>query len=127
MLYWLVAYRYLDVGPRRLFQTFYNTPERLAKRPWAPILNWVVIVAIYVLTAIAIYYQKIIYLAPPPAARPEHVGESYEWAIVIALNVGIAMLFWSLIQKYTGPGPAADLLPQKEAKAATMISSGYLK
>jgi hypothetical protein len=65
LLYWIVAYRYLDVGPRRLFQTLYNTPEKLAKRPWAPTLNWVIIVSMYVLTALAIYHQKVIYAAPP--------------------------------------------------------------
>ncbi|MDQ6815497.1 MAG: hypothetical protein M3040_17330 [Bacteroidota bacterium] len=127
LLYWLVAYRYLDVGPRRLFQTFYNTPEKLSKRPWAPTLNWVVIVSIYILTAVAIYYRKVIYLAPPAAAMPEHTGQSFEWAIVVALNVAIAMLFLSLMRRYTGPGPAAALLPVAETKAAQTSASGYLK
>ena len=58
LLYWLVAYRYLDVGPRRLIQTLYNTPEKKAARPWAPILNWVVITTIYILTAIAFYHRN---------------------------------------------------------------------
>lgn len=74
LLYWLVAYRYLDVGPRRLFQTFYNTAEKLAARPWAPTLNWVVIVSIYVFAVLAIYHQKVIYAAPPSDATPEHVA-----------------------------------------------------
>src|SRR4051794_3730067 len=30
LLWWLVAYRYLDVGPRRLLQRLYNTPRRRA-------------------------------------------------------------------------------------------------
>ena len=34
-----VAYRYLDVGPRRMLQKLYNTPEKKAARPWAPTLN----------------------------------------------------------------------------------------
>ena len=67
LLYWLVAYRYLDVGPRRLFQTLYTPPEKKAARPWAPILNWVVITTIYVLTAIAIYHRMNISRA---ATRP---------------------------------------------------------
>ena len=46
LLYWLVAYRYLDVGPRRALQTLYNTPTKLAARPWAPKLNWAVITTI---------------------------------------------------------------------------------
>jgi hypothetical protein len=127
LLYWLVAYRYLDVGPRRLFQTFYNTPEKLAKRPWAPTLNWLVIVSIYVLTAIAIYHRKVIYLAPPPGARPEHVAQSFEWALVVAINVAIAMFFGTLLRKYTGPGPATALLPEPETKAAETMAGGYLK
>ena len=30
LLWWLVAYRYLDVGPRRSLQKLYNTPEKKA-------------------------------------------------------------------------------------------------
>jgi hypothetical protein len=127
LLYWLVAYRYLDVGPRRLFQTFYNTPEKLEKRRWAPILNWVVIVSIYVLTAVSIYYRKVIYLAPPADARPEHVAQTFEWILVVALNVAIAMFFGTLLRRYTGPGPAADLLPHAETKVAVTPAGGYLK
>lgn len=118
LLYWLVAYRYLDVGPRRYFQTLYNTPEKLAQRPWAPTLNWVVIVAIYVLSGLAIYYGKVIYAAPPSMDMPEHVGQPFEWGIVLALNVVIVMIFLSLIRKYTGPGPAEALLTQAERQSA---------
>jgi hypothetical protein len=114
LLYWLVAYRYLDVGPRRFFQSFYNTPEKLAKRPWAPTLNWAVIVAIYFLSALAIYYQKVIYAAPPGDAMPEHVAKPFEWALVVALNVANVMILGILMRKYTGPGPGADLLPRGE-------------
>ncbi len=117
LLYWLVAYRYLDVGPRRYFQTFYNTPEKLAKRPWAPVLNWLVIVAIYILAAAAIYYQKVIYAAPPDEARPEHIASSFEWGLVISLNVLNALIMAVLVRKYTGPGPGADLLPPEELEA----------
>ena len=114
LLYWLVAYRYLDVGPRRFFQTLYNTPEKLAQRPWAPLLNWVVIVSIYILSALAIYHQKVIYAAPPSDAMPEHVAQPFEWALVIILNIAIAFIMWALVRKYTGPGPGADLLPPQE-------------
>ena len=127
LLYWLVAYRYLDVGPRRLFQTYYNTPGKLAKRPWGPVLNWAVIVSIYVLTAIAIYHRKVIYLAPPADAMPEHVAHGFEWALVVALNVGIAMLFGALLRRYTGPGPAADLIPHTETKAPATTAGGNLE
>ena len=127
LLYWLEAYRYLDVGPRRLFQTLYNTPEKLAARPWAPTLNWVVITSIYILTAIAIYHRKVIYASPPDDAVPVHVAQMFEVVIVVGLNVGVAMLCWAMTRKYTGPGPAADLLPQAEAQAAASSGSGYLK
>ncbi|MCB0600133.1 MAG: hypothetical protein KDC28_02860 [Saprospiraceae bacterium] len=112
LLYWLVAYRYLDVGPRRLIQSLYDTPEKLARRPWAPTLNWAVIVAIYILSGLAIYYQQVIYAAPPAAGMTEHTGQPFEWGIVIALNVGILMLFLTLVRKYTGPGPAAELVSE---------------
>ena len=115
LLYWLVAYRYLDVGPRRYFQTLYNTPEKLAKRPWAPTLNWVVIVAIYVLSALAIYHQKVIFAAPPAEAMPVHEPQPYDWALVISINVSIAMFFGTFVRKYTGPGPGADLLPKADS------------
>jgi hypothetical protein len=71
-----------------------------------------------VLTAIAIYHRKVIYAAPPADAMPEHVEQSFEWAIVVAINVAIAMFFGTLLRKYTGPGPGADLLPRTEREAA---------
>ena len=111
LLYWLVAYRYLDVGPRRLFQTFYNTPQKKAARPWAPLFNWGVITSIYVLTALAIYHRLVIYAAPPPADRPEHVTQLWEQLLVIGINLAVALIVWGMMRKYTGPGPAADLLP----------------
>lgn len=111
LLYWLVAYRYLDVGPRRFFQTLYNTPEKKAARPWAPILNWVVIVSIYVLAAVSVYHQKIIFAAPPDPAMPEHVAALWEHLLVVAINVGIALTVWNMMRKYTGPGPAEALIP----------------
>jgi hypothetical protein len=111
LLYWLVAYRYLDVGPRRFFQKLYNTPEKKAARPWAPILNWVVITTIYVLTALAIYHQKVIFAAPPGEAMPEHAARTWEYIIVGGMNVGVALTVWSMMRKYTGPGPAAELIP----------------
>jgi hypothetical protein len=126
LLYWLVAYRYLDVGPRRLFQTFYNTPEKLAARPWAPLLNWVVITSIYILTALAIYHQKVIFAAPPEEALPDHVAQTFEVVLVGAINVAIGLTSWSMIQKYTGAGPAADLIPRVQARAAG-ASSGSSK
>jgi hypothetical protein len=115
LLYWLVAYRYLDVGPRRLFQTLYNTPEKKAARPWAPILNWVVITTIYILTAIAIYHRTVIYAQPPDPTTPEHVAATWEYILVVAINVAIGLITWGMMRKYTGPGPAAQLLTPEQA------------
>ncbi len=115
LLYWIVAYRYLDVGPRRLFQTLYNSPEKKAARPWAPILNWVVITTIYVLTAIAIWHQKVIFAQPPDPTIPEHVAQTWEYILVGAINVGIALTAWDMMRKYTGPGPAEQLLTPEQA------------
>jgi hypothetical protein len=114
LLFWLVAYRYLDVGPRRLLQTLYNTPEKKAARPWAPILNWAVITTIYVLTAIAIYHRKVIFAGPPDADLPVHVAQMWEVILVGAINVGVALTAWNMMRTYTGPGPAAALIPPNE-------------
>lgn len=111
LLYWLVAYRYLDVGPRRALQTLYNTPEKKAARPWAPILNWVVIVTIYVSAAVAVYHRWIIFAAPPDAAMPEHISPLWEQLLVVGINVGNAIVVWNMMRKYTGPGPANALIP----------------
>ena len=127
LLYWLVAYRYLDVGPRRYFQALYNTPEKLAARPWAPILNWVVIMTIYVLAALAIYNRKVIFATPPNDATPEHVAQMYEYVLVAGVNIAIAMWCLSAVRKYTGPGPGAALLPPDEVLAVALTSGGYLK
>ncbi len=120
LLYWLVAYRYLDVGPRRLFQTLYNTPEKKAARPWAPVLNWSVITAIYVLTALAVYYRKIIFAAPPEAAMPTHMAAAWEYLLVGAINVGVALIAWGMMRTYTGPGPAAELIPPTAQTVQTL-------
>jgi len=111
LLYWLVAYRYLDVGPRRAMQKLYGTPEKKAARPWAPILNWVVIVTIYVSAAFAVYHRMIIFAAPPDVAMPEHVSPLWEQLTIVGINVGNAIICWNMMRKYTGPGPAEALIP----------------
>jgi hypothetical protein len=115
LLWWIVAYRYLDVGPRRLFQTLYNTPEKRERRPWAPTLNWAVIATLYVLAFLAVYNRKVIYAVPPSTSRPLHVSHTWEIALVGAINIAIALAFWVMIRIYTGVGPAAAEL----AKDAT--------
>ena len=111
LLFWLVAYRYLDVGPRRALQKLYNTPEKKAARPWAQYLNWVVIVTIYVLSALAVCHRMIIYAAPPDPSLPEHVAKLWELLVVVGINVLIAITVWNMMRKYTGPGPAEALIP----------------
>jgi hypothetical protein len=118
LLYWLVAYRYLDVGPRRAIQKLYNTPEKKAARPWAPILNWAVITAVYILAAVAIYNQKVIYAAPPDPSLPDHIAATWEVLLVGAINVAVALTSWHMIRAYTGEGPAADLIPLAQARGA---------
>jgi hypothetical protein len=110
LLYWLVAYRYLDVGPRRLLQKLYNTPEKKAARRWAPVLNWAVITTIYILTALAIYHGKVIFAAPPPDALPAHIPETWESVAVLGLNVAIGLTAWNMMRQYTGQGPAQAAL-----------------
>lgn len=100
LLWWLVAYRYIDVGPRRLLQTLYSTPQRLARRPWAPTLNWAVITLLYVLTFLAVYRGQIAYAVPPAADTPEHVAQTWEYALVVGINAAIALACWALTRKY---------------------------
>jgi hypothetical protein len=66
---------------------------------------------IYVLAALAVYYRKVIFAAPPDDARPEHVATLLEGILVVGMNVGVAMLSWGMTRKYTGPGPGAGLDP----------------
>lgn len=101
LLWWILAYRYLDVGPRRLLQTLYNTPQKLAQRPWAPFLDWFVIASIYVLAFLAVYCQKIIYAAVPEPYRLTHSSGVMEYVLVISLNIIVFLMSWSMIKKYT--------------------------
>lgn len=107
LLWWLVAYRYLDVGPRRFFQTLYNTPEKLAARPWAPILNWTVITALYVLSFLAVYYQQILWAPVPRDDVAVHVGSGLEVGIVVGFNVALAIVTWLMSKRY-----ALSLMPE---------------
>ncbi len=117
LLWWIVAYRYLDVGPRRLLQKLYNTPEKRGARPWAPVLNWVVITSIYVLAFLAVYYQKILFAHVPADDVAVHVPRGYEVAIVAGSNVALALTMWVMTRKYT------DSLLEDAGKAAGSASS----
>lgn len=101
LLWWLVAYRYLDVGPRRALQKLYNTPEKLAARPWAPMLNWAVIFSIYVLAFVAVYNRQILFAKVPAADVVPHVMHAWERFVIVSFNFGLALFTWLSIRKYT--------------------------
>jgi hypothetical protein len=101
LLWWIVAYRYLDVGPRRALQKLYNTPEKKAARPWAPWLNWGVIVALYILTFLVVYFQQILYAQVPGPEVPVHVPARWEVGLVVGVNLGLLIFTWVTCRKYT--------------------------
>jgi predicted secreted protein len=101
LLWWIVAYRYLDVGPRRYLQKLYNTPEKKAARPWAPTLNWAVIASLYVLTFLAVYHRQILYADVPDDSVPAYVAQRWEYGVVIGVNVALVLATWIMTKKYT--------------------------
>jgi predicted secreted protein len=110
LLWWIVAYRYLDVGPRRLLQRLYGTPEKRDARPWAPTLNWAVIAALYVLTFLAVYHRQILFAHAPGDDVPTHVPAHFEIGLVVGLNVVLVLATWVITKRYTQslPQQAAD-------------------
>ncbi len=101
LLWWVVAYRYQDVGPRRLMQRLYDTPEKQAARPWAQYLNWVTIVAIYIGAFFAVYYKQILFASVPSAVTRAHVASHWEVGAVIAVNFVLVLFEWITIRQYS--------------------------
>jgi predicted secreted protein len=101
LLWWIVAYRYVDVGPRRLLQRLYDTPEKRAARPWAPVLNWAVIATLYGLTFLAVYHREILYADVPADDVPLHVPERWEIGVVVGFNLALVLATWVMTKKYT--------------------------
>lgn len=101
LLWWLVAYRYLDVGPRRLLQRLYNTPQKRAARPWAQYVNWLTIVAIYIGAFFAVFYKQILFATVPDASVHAHVPAGWEVGIVFGVNFVLALFEWVTIRRYT--------------------------
>jgi hypothetical protein len=101
LLWWLVAYRYLDVGPRRLLQKLYNTPEKKVARPWAPTLNWAVIATLYVLSFLAVYNRQILFAHVPGAGVATHVPHRFEIGLVVGFNLALVLATWVMTKKYT--------------------------
>ena len=96
LLWWLVAYRYLDVGPRRALQRLYGTPELKAARPWAPVLNWAVIAALYVATYFVVANEMLVFAKVPGDDVPVHDAAPWEYAVVITANLALLMVVWTM-------------------------------
>ncbi|MDQ6726328.1 MAG: hypothetical protein M3066_09235 [Actinomycetota bacterium] len=120
LLWWIVAYRYLDVGPRRLLQRLYHSPAKLAARPWAPTLNWAVIASLYVLTFVAVYNRRIRFATVPADRLGLHLARPSEVATVVVLNLVVAVLAWVTMKGYT------DSLLQEAAASGTAPRPGEL-
>lgn len=116
LLWWLVAYRYLDVGPRRALQKLYNTPEKKAARPWAPVLNWAVITSLYILAFLAVYNRQIFFAKVPRASVPLHVPAHWEIGLVWGFNLALVLTTWVMTKRYT------DSLMTSRAEAVTTSS-----
>ncbi len=117
LLWWLVAYRYLDVGPRRLLQKLYDTPEKQRARPWAQYLNWVTIVAIYIGAFFAVFYKQILFAHLPAPATHPYIPAHWEFGAVIAVNFALLLFEWVTIRKYTDSLLAATGVPQEVTAA----------
>ncbi len=100
LLWWIVAYRYLDVGPRRALQKLYGTPELKAARPWAPVLNWAVIATLYVLTYVVVANELLVFAKVPGADVPVHDAAPWEYAVVITANLALLLVVWTLAARY---------------------------
>jgi hypothetical protein len=117
LLWWVVAYRYLDVGPRRLLQRLYNTPEKQAARPWAQYLNWVTIVAIYIGAFFAVYYKQILFARLPGPITHAYIPSHWEVGVVIAVNFALVLFEWVTIRQYTDSLLAAAGVHEKVTAA----------
>ncbi|MBK8460399.1 MAG: hypothetical protein WAS07_10190 [Micropruina sp.] len=87
--WWLVAYRFLDVGPRRLLRT-------------RPRVNWVVITLIYLGAFAAVWFHQVLFATLPAADLPDHVNAPWETAVVVGGNLGLAIFVWLSIARYAG-------------------------
>lgn len=117
LLWWIVAYRYMDVGPRRLLQRLYDTPEKQAARPWAQYLNWVTIVAIYIGAFFAVFYKQILFASVPSAATPLYVPSHWEVGVVIGVDFALALWTWIAIRQYSDSLLAAAGVHEKVTAA----------
>jgi len=126
LVWWLIAYRYLDVGPRRLLQTLYNTPEKKEARPWAPILNWAVIATLYGLAFLVVHERRILFATVPAASVPAHVAAHWETGLVWGFNFALLIVTWKMTGWYTEslpkPIPAAQ---DRDARPRRPLLGGH--
>lgn len=101
LLWWLVAYRYLDVGPRRLLQRLYDTPAKRAARPWAQGLNFATIFVIYVGALLAVLNKQILFAKVPGPDVPRYVDTAWQRGIVFAAILGLGLWEWITVRRYT--------------------------
>lgn len=85
--WWLVAYRFLDVGPRRALRH-------------RPLLNWTVITVIYLGAFAAVWFHQVLFATVPPQEMPDHVNASWEIAVVVGANILLAIYGWLAMAKY---------------------------
>jgi hypothetical protein len=101
LLWWIVAYRYVDVGPRRALQKLYGTPEKKAARPWAPVLNRAVIASLYVLTYVVVANEMLVFAKVPGDDVAPHDAAAWEYGVVIGANLALLLLVWTSVARYT--------------------------
>jgi hypothetical protein len=119
LLWWLVAYRYLDVGPRRALQKLYNSPQKRIARPWGQTLNWAVIFSIYVFAFLAVYNRQILFATVPANDVRSHQPASWEIGLVVGFNVALALVEWINVRKYTDSLGRADTGPAGPVSASS--------
>jgi hypothetical protein len=116
LLWWIVAYRYLDVGPRRLLQKLYATPKLNGERPWAQYVNWATITAIYVGSFFAVYYKQILFATVPGDHVSPHAPAHWEIGLIVGVNFALMLYVWIMVRRYfderlqqRGPAPEGEV------------------
>lgn len=122
LLWWIVAYRYLDVGPRRALQKLYGTPERKAARPWAPVLNWAVIASLYVATYFVVSSEVLVFAKVPGDDVATHDPAAWEYGVVIGANLALMLVVWTRIAKYVQSLVAAAEPASSEAEGVQSVA-----
>ena len=123
LLWWIVAYRYLDVGPRRALQKLYGTRELKAARPWAPVLNWAVITLLYVATFFVVRNEQLVWQKVPGDDVAVHDAATWEYIVVIGANLALLLVTWTQVAKYTQSLVPSD--PSSEGDRAQAVAAPH--